>query len=305
MRALVVVALLAGIAHADRPILPLPSTLPQKMFANVQEIQKLLDTNSYELAMPAQNALVIGSPDADGNVTLTANAVPMQIGDIWLYPIGATHQNVGGDNYQLYWRPQLLGTQAVKTSADDLRKLVEGGRVVIRVRMNLKRTWSHRPYNPYTSGPCDPQCRGISYDVASYQVVVLPNKVIATNPPPKSSTPPSPEATCPEVSCMTNPDGPCCPPKKRPPSPPAEDFLSRDQIANTTSALKPKIAACAKDKHGVVKVAVKVGTDGVVTNVDLKETFDQAIGTCVLDVIRRAKFPATKQGGSFTMPFVL
>jgi hypothetical protein len=303
MRALVVVALLAGVAHADRPILPLPKALPAKMFSAPDEVKKLVETNSYELAMPAQNALVIGAPDGDGNVTLTANAVPMQVGDIWLYPSGATHLEVGTDTYQLYWRPQLLGTQVVKTSPDDLKRLLEGGRVVIRVRMNLKRTWTHKIYTAYT-GPCDPQCRGIAYDVASYQIVALPNLVIATNPPAKTSPPP-PEATCPEVSCMTNPDGPCCPPKKRPPQPPADEYLTRDQIANTTRALATTIAACAKDKHGIVKAAVKVDATGQVTNVDLKESFDAAIGTCVADILRKAKFPATKQGGSFTMPFSL
>lgn len=86
---------------------------------------------------------------------------------------------------------------------------------------------------------------------------------------------------------------------------PAE--LDRDMIATTMKVVTPDVKACGKKfekVHGTVKVSVVVAPSGALTKVEIKATPDDALGGCVADAVQKAKFPATKSGGSFSYPYV-
>jgi TonB family protein len=85
------------------------------------------------------------------------------------------------------------------------------------------------------------------------------------------------------------------------------DGLDRQAISAGISAIKPKVVACgqkAPDVKGKVKVKVNVAPAGTVTSASVSEAPDDTLGQCVTDVVKTAKFGATKNGGSFTYPFV-
>ena len=70
--------------------------------------------------------------------------------------------------------------------------------------------------------------------------------------------------------------------------------------------MKSAIAACTSTSaaKGVVKVHVRVAGSGLVTNVDVVETPDPVLGACVAAALHKAVFLPSKQGGSFSYPFV-
>jgi outer membrane biosynthesis protein TonB len=71
-------------------------------------------------------------------------------------------------------------------------------------------------------------------------------------------------------------------------------------------AVKTKVMACG-DKtsaKGSVKVVVKVNGDGSVDSAQVKGAPDATLGTCVAAVMQSATFAKTRNGGSFTYPFV-
>jgi len=119
-------------------------------------------------------------------------------------------------------------------------------------------------------------------------------------------TAPVPTGPCDEVSCvLNNYEGACCQQIKHAPVS-AATGLTRTQISWAISYVKDRVTACG-DKHpakGIVKVHVRVRPDGAVTNVDVSQTPDAALGACVAEVIQSAKFPKTDDGGSFSYPFV-
>jgi TonB family protein len=55
---------------------------------------------------------------------------------------------------------------------------------------------------------------------------------------------------------------------------------------------------------GKVKVKVVVAPAGTVTSASIVEAPDDTLGQCVTDAIKAAKFGATKNGGTFSYPFV-
>jgi TonB family protein len=70
--------------------------------------------------------------------------------------------------------------------------------------------------------------------------------------------------------------------------------------------VKARVMACG-DKSpakGQVKVSVKVGPDGHVQNVTVKNTPDPGLGNCVQAAMSKATFAKTANGGSFGYPFV-
>jgi hypothetical protein len=85
----------------------------------------------------------------------------------------------------------------------------------------------------------------------------------------------------------------------------APDAIDRTIIQNTIGTVKPAITACGEKSkaRGVVKATVKVASDGT-TSVTVTQTPDEVLGGCVRRVMERAKFPATRNGGSFSYPFV-
>lgn len=120
-------------------------------------------------------------------------------------------------------------------------------------------------------------------------------------------------ATCDEVSCvLSNYDGTCCEKSKKPKPPPAErrsddgqpDSLDRAMISEGVSRIKSEVMACSDGSYeGLIKVSVKVGASGGVTNVSIKDG-DAKVGKCVIDVFRTARFAPTRNGGSFSYPFL-
>jgi TonB family protein len=83
--------------------------------------------------------------------------------------------------------------------------------------------------------------------------------------------------------------------------------LDRSAISAGISSIKPKVATCgqsAPDVKGTVKVKVLVTPAGTVKSASVTEAPDDTLGQCVTDVVKTAKFSATKKGGSFTYPFV-
>jgi hypothetical protein len=132
--------------------------------------------------------------------------------------------------------------------------------------------------------------------------------------PPTPVTPPGPtplDTSCDEVSCvLTNYPGGCCDKYKKtpavPPPPGILDALDRTAISNGVASVKAAVAACATTApaKGTVKVHVRVGANGLVTNVEIDATPDAKLGACVATAMQRAVFVRTKQGGSFSYPFV-
>jgi TonB family protein len=56
--------------------------------------------------------------------------------------------------------------------------------------------------------------------------------------------------------------------------------------------------------HGTVRATVKVGPDGKVSSVVIRDAPDDALAQCVAAVMRSAQFPRSDEGVSFTYPFV-
>jgi TonB family protein len=85
------------------------------------------------------------------------------------------------------------------------------------------------------------------------------------------------------------------------------EHLDRAAISSGISKIKPKVLACrdkAPDAKGQVKVKVAVAPEGKVTSATIDQTPNEALGTCVAEVMKTAKFGASKNGGSFIYPFL-
>ncbi|MFN0253640.1 MAG: hypothetical protein ACKV2T_42625 [Kofleriaceae bacterium] len=84
------------------------------------------------------------------------------------------------------------------------------------------------------------------------------------------------------------------------------DALDRKMIQNAIGTVKATVRACA-DKapaaKGVVKLAVTVTAEGTATAV-VKAQPSEPLGACVKQAVESARFPPTRNGGSFTYPFV-
>jgi hypothetical protein len=119
---------------------------------------------------------------------------------------------------------------------------------------------------------------------------------------------PAPAAdTCDEVSCVMSDDNPaCCAKYKKSPTPAPGDTLDRAAISEGIAKVMPNIRACGKDvvTDGKVVTKVTVLPDGSVSSATATQAFSQSVAVCVTGVLRGATFLATKQGGSFSYPFV-
>ena len=120
---------------------------------------------------------------------------------------------------------------------------------------------------------------------------------------------------CDEVSCVLVNKGACCAkfrkpgmpiPREDPPPSTLPETLDRASISSGIGAVKSRVSACASRStaKGIVKVSIRVGADGTVNTVVVKQAPDPALGACVADQVRHAVFPATQLGGSFGYPFV-
>ncbi len=82
------------------------------------------------------------------------------------------------------------------------------------------------------------------------------------------------------------------------------DSLDRQAIVNGMRAAKDRIAACNKtEAHGMLKLTVKVAADGTVASVDVKQSVETALDTCVVGVLKGLTFNRSKTGGTFSYPF--
>lgn len=90
-----------------------------------------------------------------------------------------------------------------------------------------------------------------------------------------------------------------------PPGP--DDNLDRAKISEGVAKAKAAITACgsvAPDAKGAVKVKVVVLPSGAVSSAEITATPDKALGDCVAAALKKATFQATRDGGSFSYPFV-
>jgi len=141
--------------------------------------------------------------------------------------------------------------------------------------------------------------------------------VAAKDPPPVKDT----GGGCDEVSCvLNNYEGTCCAkfrkgggkaPSGGTGQPAAAksgdtpEALDRAMISDGVGKVKAKVMSCG-DKSpakGQVKVSVKVGPDGHVSNVTVKATPDAGLGSCVASMMQKATFAKTQTGGSFSYPY--
>jgi TonB family protein len=142
------------------------------------------------------------------------------------------------------------------------------------------------------------------------------DKVADKKPPKEAGTASPPTGGCDEISCvMDNYAGACCAKFKRggktaPVDPPKTgggnlpESLDKDMMTAGVSKVQGKAQSCGgqSSAKGVVKVSIKVGADGRVTGVTVKQTPDPALGSCVAAAVQRATFAKTQNGGSFTYP---
>jgi hypothetical protein len=153
--------------------------------------------------------------------------------------------------------------------------------------------------------------------------------------PPVAPTPRDPPAAkadkadkdsggCDEVSCVLNSyEGACCAKFRKggggskpvatgggttAPKAGGSDLpesLDRTMISDGVGKIKPRVMSCGEKSpaKGQVKVSVKVGPDGHVVSVAVKNTPDAALGNCVAGIMQKATFARTQSGGSFAYPF--
>ena len=157
--------------------------------------------------------------------------------------------------------------------------------------------------------PSDHHSRELEARVTTLEARPLPPPPPAPPPPPPPAAPvvePSDPVPCDEVACVLDNYEPACCAKFHRPIDNSGDGLDRVMISTGVSRIKAKIAACGdrSSAKGKVKVSVKVAPDGTVSSVTLRETPDDALGTCVVDAMRRATFAATDTGGAFSYPFI-
>jgi hypothetical protein len=83
--------------------------------------------------------------------------------------------------------------------------------------------------------------------------------------------------------------------------------LTREQISKAVARARADIVRCAESSSlsGTVKVRVVVRPDGKVSALSATETYDNTVSGCILDVMKKLRFPATADGGAFSYPFVM
>jgi len=124
---------------------------------------------------------------------------------------------------------------------------------------------------------------------------------------------------CDEISCvLNNNEGPCCAkfakkgnkgggagPSAAGKNSDLPESLDRAMISDGIGKVRARVMSCG-DKSpakGQVKVSVKVGADGKVANVTVKNTPDAALGDCVAGMVQKATFAKTQTGGLFAYPY--
>lgn len=134
-------------------------------------------------------------------------------------------------------------------------------------------------------------------------------------PEPKGDPTPT-LAPCDEVACVLeeNPS-PCCAKYKKDDGgdddEPASDLpetLGKDDITAGIDPIKSRIEACRDkfpDAPDRVKLKIKVSSSGSVSSVSAVDEIDEALEDCLEAAVKKAKFIATQNGGTFTFPATL
>jgi hypothetical protein len=92
-----------------------------------------------------------------------------------------------------------------------------------------------------------------------------------------------------------------------PSAPPAEpESLDRAAISAGMAIAKPKVMACGDSEKatGKIKVSIGVAPEGTVRTVTTDRPAGDKLAVCLVAAIKTVPFKKTKQGGSFTYPFV-
>lgn len=80
--------------------------------------------------------------------------------------------------------------------------------------------------------------------------------------------------------------------------------LTRSDITTGINKVRSGVTGCSSKGSGEVKVTVKVDGSGSVGDVSVKSAPNAALGTCVANAVKKAKFAKTQDGATFTYPFV-
>jgi predicted Zn finger-like uncharacterized protein len=127
-------------------------------------------------------------------------------------------------------------------------------------------------------------------------------------PAPVRATAPTNDG-CTEVSCIVNGyTDKCCevyrekkqPVRAPPPARELPESLDKDAMTAGIAQIKAKSCGAASPATGVVKVSIKVSPAGSVASVTVRESPDDALASCVVAASKKATFPATQRGGTFT-----
>jgi molybdenum cofactor biosynthesis protein B len=109
---------------------------------------------------------------------------------------------------------------------------------------------------------------------------------------------------CTEETCAaTNYERECCTPYKNALSE-VPGALDRTMVAHAMSSIASEVDQCAASgAQGTVKLFIRVKPDGSASSVEVRESPDEPLGSCVADAVRGAHFRATLRGGAFTKSF--
>jgi len=120
--------------------------------------------------------------------------------------------------------------------------------------------------------------------------------------------PPAASEECDEIKCIVNSDLPCChkhaAPKAKLEDASLPERLASSMITASLDPVRPKVMACGASIKGKVRIHVKVGGDGKVSEATPAESPDPALGACAAAAVKRATFPKTQNGGSFYVPYL-
>lgn len=117
-------------------------------------------------------------------------------------------------------------------------------------------------------------------------------------------------AGCDEVTCLVEPNKACCrkyrssgSSRKSGGSSNLKERPTKSDVRSGISKVMGRVRSCGS-KHGgsgVVKVRVKVSKNGRVSSASPSP--GNALGKCVASAVKRARFPKTQKGVTFTYPF--
>jgi predicted Zn finger-like uncharacterized protein len=142
------------------------------------------------------------------------------------------------------------------------------------------------------------------------------DKPAERKPDPEPAPAPDPTATsgCDEVTCLVEPDKPCCKNRRRSGSSgskaaPVDTSLperpSRGDVSSGVGAVKGSVSACGSRAPGGGKVTVKIKISPSGTVSSASATGGTAsLNGCVESAVRRAKFPRSQLGASVNYPFI-